>query len=194
MTQGRTSAQELHAAFNAVVELKEFTAEDIIRATGVVASVAARYVRTWTRTGVAEVARNDHGKRLYRIAAHARADDACRVQRDRMSAISSETQHGNMWRSMRMLAEFSPVDIAAHSTTEKAHVTQDIASAYCRMLVAAGYLKVVRKALPGRRVAIYRLIRNTGPRPPRERRVRAVYDENLDRFTHVAHGLLERAS
>lgn len=189
MTQGRSSSSELHKAFNAVVELKDFTAEDVQRATGVVASVAARYVRNWVRTGVAEVARNDHGKRFYRIAAHAREDDACRRIRDDLSAISDETQHGNMWRSMRMLQEFSPLDISAHSTTEEVEVTEEIAASYCRMLVTAGYLRVVRKAVPGRRTAVYRLIRNTGPKPPRERRVRAVYDDNLDEFVHVARGL-----
>jgi hypothetical protein len=45
------------------------------------------------------------------------------------------------------------------------------------------------KALPGRREAIYRLVRDTGPRPPRERRVRAVWDENLGEYTYISGGL-----
>ncbi|MDP2064178.1 MAG: hypothetical protein Q8Q63_03405 [Phaeovulum sp.] len=43
--------------------------------------------------------------------------------------------------------------------------------------------------MPGRREAIYRLIRNTGPRPPRERRVRAVWDDNLGELVLLNGGL-----
>ncbi len=189
MSQGRTSQEELHAAFLAVVEKTEFLPEDIQRACGVSPSVAARYVRNWKRTGVAEVARADGHRRYYRIAAHARADQATQEIRDEMVAAPSETQHGNMWRTMRLLSEFTPTDIAAHSSTEETYVSELIAGAYCRVLVAAGYLRVVRKAVPGKRTATYRLIRNTGPHAPREKRVRAVYDENLGEFTHVARGL-----
>lgn len=186
MSQGRTSQEELHAAFVAVLERDGFTAEDIQRACGVTASVAARYVRNWTRTGIAELARREGHRRYFRIAAHARGDIA--EQRIREAMIGAQSPIGNMWRSMRMMAEFSPTDIAAHSCTDETPVTEADAAAYCRTLVVAGYLRVVRKAIPGQRTATYRLIRNTGPRPPRERRVRAVYDDNLGQFTHVNGG------
>lgn len=189
MSQGRTSQEELHAAFLAVLERDEFTAEDITRACGVSASVAARYVRNWKRTGVAELARTEGYRRYFRIAPHARTDEALGRIRDELIDGPTESEHGNMWRSMRMLMEFTPIDVAAHSSTDKTSVSEIVASAYCRLLVAAGYLRVVRKAVPGKRTATYRLIRNTGPRPPRERRVRAVYDENLGEFTHINRGL-----
>jgi hypothetical protein len=79
---------------------------------------------------------------------------------------------------MRGLKSFTPTDLCAHSTSPELVVTVDEATSYCRALCAAGYLGVARKAEPGRREAIYRLARNTGPKPPREKRVRAVIDDN----------------
>lgn len=67
--------------------------------------------------------------------------------------------------------------------------TQEIgikdARAYCSALLKSGHLKVVRKSVPGKREAMYRLIRNTGPQPPRERRVTGIWDENLGRYLYL---------
>jgi hypothetical protein len=89
-----------------------------------------------------------------------------------------ETPAGNMWTAMRGLVSFTAVDIAAHASTERVRVDAAAAAAYCRALLRAGYLRAVHKAVPGQRPAVYRLVRNTGPRPPRERRVTGVWDEN----------------
>ena len=70
----------------------------------------------------------------------------------------------NMWRSMRMLAEFTARDIAAHTTTDLVGVTEMTAKSDCSLLFRAGYLRVTRKAVPGRAIATYRLIRISGPR------------------------------
>lgn len=86
----------------------------------------------------------------------------------------------NMWRSMRMLGQFSPTDLAAHSTTETTQVSLLTAKAYCTALSKAGYLRVVSKARPPRKQAVYRLVRNTGPLPPQVQRVKQVWDPNLE--------------
>lgn len=86
----------------------------------------------------------------------------------------------NLWTAMRRLRAFTPTDLVAHAATETVKVTLQRAQAYCSSLLAAGYLRAERKAQPGKREAVYRLIRNTGPRPPMEKRVRAVIDENTD--------------
>jgi hypothetical protein len=93
--------------------------------------------------------------------------------------------HGNLWRAMRMLQGFSPVDLAAHAATPTVAVSPEDAAAYCQTLTRAGYLRVVRKAAPPLRPAIYRLVRNTGPLPPVLRRVRAVIDGNTGQIVHV---------
>lgn len=85
----------------------------------------------------------------------------------------------NMWRAMRTLAEFSPADIAVHATAGDVVVSEAVAKAYCRMLLATEYLRVVRKAQPMRGcLAVYRLIRNSGPKAPMIQRVKRVYDPN----------------
>lgn len=85
----------------------------------------------------------------------------------------------NMWRSMRMLSQFSYRDIAAHSTTDVVSVSEATAQAYCGMLLRCGYLRVLQKADTSGRIAIYRLIRNSGPLPPMIQRIKVVYDPNL---------------
>lgn len=86
---------------------------------------------------------------------------------------------GNMWTAMRGLATFSPVDLSAQASTDEIEVTIPQARKYCRTLLEHGYLKVVRKAVPGKREPVYRLIRNTGPVAPREVRVTKLEDVNL---------------
>lgn len=95
-----------------------------------------------------------------------------------------------MWNSMRGLVEFSPRDISAHSTTPDVRVTEWTAKSYCSMLLRAGYLRVLKKAEPAAgRQAIYRLIRNSGPKPPQIQRIKQVFDPN----TGVVHRLGDQA-
>lgn len=90
----------------------------------------------------------------------------------------------NMWRSMRMLRQFTPRDIMVHSTTDTVSVTEATVKSYCSMLLKAGYLRVIQKAVPGKRQAIYRFVRNTGPLPPQIQRVKQVYDPNIREVTY----------
>jgi hypothetical protein len=86
----------------------------------------------------------------------------------------------NMWRSIYMLREFTHEDIAQHATTTDVKVSTKTARAYVGVLNRCGYLKVLRKAEPIKgRLAQYRLIRNTGPRPPQVQRVKRIYDPNI---------------
>ncbi len=93
----------------------------------------------------------------------------------------------NLWNSMRRLKQFSARDLAAHSTTSHVEVPENHAKVYCSHLLAAGYLKVVQKAAPPKRAAIYRLIRDTGPVPPKTQRIHQVYDPNTGE-THATGG------
>lgn len=91
----------------------------------------------------------------------------------------------NMWRSMRMLTEFSPQDLALHSTTKTTEVTLNTAKSYCMMLMKAGYFRVLQKAKPPHTPAKYRLINNTGPKAPQIQRVKQVFDPNLNEVTYT---------
>lgn len=92
----------------------------------------------------------------------------------------------NMWRTMRHLGDFTPADIQMYACTPDAPVSAEDAQAYCRAMMRAGYLRVLRPAQPQRQVeALYKLARNTGPRAPVERRVRAVWDPNTRAYAYV---------
>lgn len=95
------------------------------------------------------------------------------------SAVTQGAGVANIWRSMRMLSKFSTVDIALHSSTPSAPVSETTVRSYCTMLLATGYLRVVQKADPVKgRKAVYRLVRNDGPKPPQIQRVKQVFDPN----------------
>lgn len=94
----------------------------------------------------------------------------------------------NLWRSMRGLSQFTPHDLALHSTTDSVLVAENTARTYCGMLLRANYLRVLEKAVPGKRQATYKLIRNTGPLPPQIQRVKQVYDLNLQEVTYYPGG------
>lgn len=101
-------------------------------------------------------------------------------------APAPRTSTEALWFAIRSVrGDFSPVDIAVLCATP---VDRDTASAYCQMLAQAGYLRVVRKASPPARPAVYRLVRNTGIRPPRRRSLWVVWDDNLGQPTHIPGG------
>jgi hypothetical protein len=139
---------------------------------------ATRLAQGWLAArAILDAGEGPSRRRLFKVADNAPAD----LPR----APVAGSPQGNMWRSMRMLASFSPVDVAAHSCTDAVQVSRDDAAAYCQTLTRAGYLRVMRKARPGKLEAVYRLINNTGPKPPVLRRIRVVVDQNTGAIAHV---------
>lgn len=166
------------ACWAIAMRLETFGYAEISVEAGISFDRASEIVRGWYAAGRCELVQSGHRlRKLYRARTAGSA---------RPSRRGSVPQ--NLWTTMRGLKAFTPTDLAAHSTTDTVEVTTAAAQAYCQTLLRAGYLKVERKAVPGRREAIYRLIKATGPRPPRERRVRAVFDENLGEFVHIGGG------
>jgi len=95
------------------------------------------------------------------------------------SPVTQGVGVANMWRSMRILKTFTAPELAQISTTQAVTVTEATAQSYIGMLFATEFLMVVEKANPGLgRKASYRLVRNTGPKPPMIQRVKRVYDPN----------------
>lgn len=113
----------------------------------------------------------------YRLVRDA-GQHAPRVTPDGKDVIQGSANQ-NMWRAMRSLSQFSPLDIQAHANTEAIQVSLKTAKGYCAALLKAGYLRVMRKAEMGQRQAVYKLIRNTGPKAPQIQRVKQVFDPNL---------------
>jgi hypothetical protein len=175
----RTRDALAEAALAAARRRDTFSYGDIAADVGLSMERATLIVRGWAAAGLAEVAREPRGglRKLFRLIGEGQA--ALRP--------AGRTPEDNLWTAMRGLRSFTPTDVAAHATNDLIVVTLDHARAYCRFLLAAGYLRVMRKAEPVRkREAIYRLIRDTGPKAPRERRVRAVLDPNKGAISLLA--------
>lgn len=164
-------AELIETCWAAVKHLGRFGYAEIIHAKNISQYQAAGIVRGWVRAGlIKSQGTGSDNRKLW-----------CAVPTTEVRSMArGRTAEDNLWTAMRGLKSFSPTDLAAHANTDTVSVGLDDAQAYCRALLAAGHLSVARKAQPGRKEAIYRLARNTGPRAPREKRVRAVIDDNTD--------------
>lgn len=154
-------------------ELGRFTYPELIAACGASYDKVVRRVRKWQLEGAIAI---EHVGGTRRVSAEVINPDWGTSPQTAPLPRSKSPEH-DMWTAMRLLTSFAPVDIAAHASIDPA-----VARDYCRALSRIGYLRTTRTAIPGVRDAAYRLIRNTGPRGPRIRRVRGVWDENLGQF------------
>lgn len=167
-------------AWAAALDLQEFGAAEIAQAAGTSLERAELIIRGWLVEGVVTVTQMRIGavRQLVRIIPGQAPAARSRIR----------TPEENMWHALRRLRTASATDLAAHATTDTVTVTVEAASAYCRVLLAAGYLRVSRKANPkNARAAIYNLARDTGPKPPKPKRIRAVVDPNTG-DTHLIGG------
>lgn len=112
--------------------------------------------------------------------------DAPRLRRDGTPAAEFGLGQEQMWRSMKMLAEFSPRDLAVAASTDEVKVAVSTATTYIKHLRIAGYLMVVAASRPSRgkpgggAQAVYRLKpnMNTGPLAPQIQTTDYVFDPN----------------
>lgn len=167
------------AALSAARLRPEFGYAEIATDLSIPMERATEIVRGWAATGVAVVSRPGRGglRKLYRLVVETGA-----------VATNGRTAEDNLWTAARGLKAFSPIDLAAHARTETVAVTDEAARAYCRFLMAAGYLRLARAGVPRKSEPLYKLIRNTGPKAPRERRVRAVLDPNTGSLSLIGGG------
>lgn len=165
------------AAWAHAMTLETFGYAEIARAMKIGHDAATRIVRSWAADGALEPVQSGH-----------RLRNLWRVRPGHRPVLPAEPRSApqNMWTAMRGLQSFTATDIAAHASTAAVAVGPGDAAAFCRALLAAGYLRVARKAATGGRETIFRLVCNTGPRPPVERRVRAVVDGNTGAVTLIS--------
>ncbi|HUZ74512.1 MAG TPA: hypothetical protein VMU87_16125 [Stellaceae bacterium] len=109
----------------------------------------------------------------------------CGAAAPRLRADGTESTRGRgveqIWRTMKMLstgaASFDLRDLAIHCRTDKVAPSLHYTRFYLHHLARAGYLAVLAPAA-GRRTTRYRLIDNTGARPPVVCRIGCVWDPN----------------
>lgn len=167
-----------------VADLEEFTVQDVVVTTKYSAATVRKAISAWVEAGrVVQVSQPTSGGRQGSSGQSARY-----ARTDRVVVPKTHPVEHNMWRSMRILKVFDPVDLACHSTTPDVDVTAERTSSYCRMLVRCGYLRVIERASPGIRHARYRLVQDTGPKPPIPRRVEMLHDQNTDALINPKGG------
>jgi hypothetical protein len=183
----RRPDEKREAAWAAIRELKEFTVRDVWYRTRLSKSTVQDYLQGLTAAGILRVTDTraaDFGARakVYALVRDV-GMEAPRVRRDG-TAVTQGLGREQMWRTMRILGEFSVRDLAVNASTEECQVAEKDAKDYSHFLAKAGYLVVTR---PGKGIGKggvqtrYRFIqqRFTGPKPPKIQRIKAVYDPNL---------------
>ena len=164
-------------------ELGEFRYADLAEAAGKSYPGVFRLVAEWERAGAIEVCRSDGRARVFRVV-NPSAFDSLPEEERAAPPPRRQSPERNMWTAIRTLTNFSARDVAVHGSTDAVAISVEEAHAYLRTLLRFGYLRVIRKAVPGQSPATYRLIRNTGPQAPRLRRVTGLQDPNTGAFLH----------
>lgn len=154
-----------------------FTVADIDGGSNVEASTIRDYLRRLVIGGYVVVAGEEPGqgtdRKRYRVE-KPRAD-APRLRRDG-TELAREAQW-RLWTAMRGLRRGFTIRELAFTAGLDEPVRQTTAASYVKHLHQAGYLTVVGRA-SGPQQRTYRLVRNTGPKPPRILRTKAVWDDN----------------
>lgn len=163
--------------------LGEFTYRELCDVAGVSYDQLRDYVKRWIAAGA--VVKADAGE-IRGKAKGAKGNQAVFRVLDRISAAeAAEGPQEKMWRSARYLKSFTPSQIQMHSSTGRVEVTLEDARDFCRMLLRGRLVSVRQKANPGGREARYILCGATGPLPPQEVRISAIWDPNERRFLHL---------
>lgn len=99
----------------------------------------------------------------------------------------SEPVVETLWRTMKMLRQFTPRELADAAAVDGRTVTASTAAAYCARLAGAGVLSGPAAPKPQHRLTVpYRVIRNVGGSAPRVVTLEAVFDPNAGEFINQA--------
>lgn len=97
-----------------------------------------------------------------------------------MNHIRKNTHREKVWKLMRTLGNYTLSEIATLAEADYDNINH-----YHQCLVKAGYVKQVgRKKQEGRPGSdkVFRLIKNTGPKPPVQKSVRFLFDPNINEY------------
>lgn len=188
LSGGKGPRQRIWEAIRRSAE--DFTAPAIERAARIERATVQTYLQALERGAIIEQTgeRQAIGERKhYRLARDAGVE-APRLDRQGRPVMQSRGNE-NMWRTMRIMGDFSPRELALRASTEDTAIEETTAKAYVKCLAQAGYLTVIDPGHSfirgkGAKQARYRLIASkyTGPRPPMIQRTKSVYDPNLGKI------------
>lgn len=172
------------AMWEAMRALRRFTLADLDHL-NVERDTIKTYVRSLVQGGYLNAERQAGTGGRYAPAAYELVRDvgleAPRLRRNGTPVLQGQARE-QMWRAMKMLGQFTPRDLSVTASTEAVAVNEEDAKSYVKHLFAAGYLAVLRPGKPPRTQGLYRLAKNTGPKPPMVTRAKVVFDPNLGRI------------
>lgn len=189
MTPDKVTGRQ--AVWQAVRRLKRFTLVDLWHETKEERATVRTYLTALERGGyVATVdmqapkatAIGIRSPALFKAQVYKLARDvgieAPRLKRDGTPSTQGSARE-QMWRTMKLLGDFTFRDLTVAATTEASPVSELDAKDYVKHLFRAGYLSLVTASTP-RALATYRFVRarNTGPRAPMVQRLKSVFDPN----------------
>lgn len=94
--------------------------------------------------------------------------------------VRKNTAREKAWKLMRVMRTFTLSDLATLGETDYANIKH-----YVQCLIVAGYVRVEgKRQQEGRkgRDNVLRLIKNTGPKPPIQKALRFLYDQNSGEY------------
>jgi hypothetical protein len=172
--------------WQSVRSLRRFTVRELARAVDQDPGTVFTYVKSLELAGYlvkvgAVKARNDKLAAVYELVKDTGVEAPQLLKDGRPSTRGCSTEQ--MWRTMKMLGEFSGRELAVAASTEDHPVEHTHANNYIRWLHKAGYLKLVLEGNRNRD-GRHRFIaaRNSGPMAPMLLKMNTIYDRNLDQI------------
>lgn len=174
---GPISTAKREAAWSVALRLQQFGYGEISDAVTATIKLATNIVRGWEAEGkvrlISGIRNGGAGRKIYEVVPE---------HEIKLVPVRGDA-YEQMWTTMRKLNGFSPADLVSHCAVP---VSDLDAAAYCRLLLATGYLRVTQKAKPPHKPAIYRLVNKTGVLAPRHRRVSCIIDPNSGTVLPIA--------
>ena len=159
-------------------ELGTFTAPELAKHTLYHVSTVKDYLQGLTAAGYLSLV-PDAKHPTYHFDNARCPFDPPRVRKDG-SAVTQGAGRKNLWRTAKILGEFTVLQLVEHAKTDTVRISDNEAADYVHHLHKAGYLTLAQGAKTSGGRAIYRFnrARYTGPLPPQVQRVKRVYDPN----------------
>ena len=163
-----------------MLKLKEFTASELARQTLYHVSSVRSYLKGLTVAGYLQTKPLPGAVTgtIYTVDPKTAPLEPPKVREDG-SVVTQGMGRYNMWRTMKMLKEFTVAQLAAFASTETVSVALPEAEYYIEYLCKAGYANLVAGSSP--RSYRFNADRYTGPKAPMIQRVLNVYDQNTGR-------------
>jgi hypothetical protein len=93
-----------------------------------------------------------------------------------MNKVRLGSNRAKIWKAIRALGKFDATEITVISGADHSNVKR-----YLRILLAAGYLRIISQGRKNGNYT-YRLIKDTGIKPPVQKEIRLLYDPNTNEY------------